>query len=451
MAVDYSYKNRFDEAIAKQQEQEINKFNHNNIILPTDELQAITSEIIPGPYPGIMAFMVDHILSIANKPQPELSILSTLIGMAASIGGNYKLPGGGRLNLYGLGISPTGSGKEKAMFACTSLASIAGADIIGMPGSGAGLEDSLSELGTKLLLNIDEVAHFIAAMNDNKQSHMASLSGNLLKLFTASRNNYITRKLANSSNNQQKICVNPCVSFLGFACPERLGEALGSALNIDDGLMGRMLVVNGREGVKPNRDKSELQLPEVLINRAKMVNSTRETVLSFTAEANEKLDDLIQEFDSSSIKSTNPFEKNLKVRSFEKCEKIAGVLAVWDFPEEPVIGLNEVLWAESFVKYSDNEIIKFTCNHLHGGRVQADASKIIKIINKFKNGELTPATQSQRELLKIPGTFPKTVILKATHLAKHDFDIAIDHLIDLGDINIGIKNLNGYDFKVIFS
>jgi hypothetical protein len=402
------------------------------------------------PYHGVMDAVVKQILHIANKPQPELTILSTLIGMASAIGGNYKLPGGGRLNLYGIGISGTGTGKDKPMRAGVYLAGIGGSEIIGMPGSGAALEDSLEENNTKLLLNIDEVAHFIAAMNDSKQTHMASVSSNLLKLFSASSSIYVTRKLANSSGNTQKTCINPCVSLLGFACPDKLGEAFGSSANIADGLIGRLLFAIGRENVSPRRSNTDLHFHSDITNIGKAINHSDEIVISYSKEADSRLEELMNIFDSSSISSTNPFAKDLKMRSFEKCERIAGILAVWETPNKPVITIEHVEWAEMFINYSDDAILKFSGNNMHGGEVQSNAEKIRRVINKMRSGEIIPTKDVFRDILKFPGNFPRSSILKASKLAKKDFDLAIDHLIDLDEVKIGIKELNGESYKVIF-
>jgi hypothetical protein len=413
-----------------------------------------TYKIIPlssiSAYPGLMDAVVKSVLHVANKPQPELTILSALIGMAAAIGGNYKLPGGGRMNLYGVGISETGTGKDKAMLGGVCVAGMGGADSIGQPGSGAALEDALSEYGTKLLLNIDEAAHFIAAMNDNKQTHMASLSGNLLKLYSASSHKYTTRKLANSSMNEQKTCFNPCVSLLGFACPEKLGAAFGGSSNVDDGLMGRILFVNGRDGVKPRRSRSDIHFHSDIIDIGKAINNAREITVSFSSDADAHLDVLIDEFDSFASGTDNPFAKNLRARSFEKCERIAGVLAVWDDPDRPVITLSHVLWAESFVKYSDSAILKFTSNYMHGGKVQADAAKVLSIFSKFRSGDLKATKQLYIDAMAVPGCYPRTSILKASHMDKKEFDAAIEHLIDLREIHTGVSRFGDVEIKMLF-
>lgn len=402
--------------------------------LPALKWKVPKHRIIPNdvimPFNGVMEAVVKQVLHIANKPQPELTILSALIGMASAIGGNYKLNDGTRLNLYGIGISSTGTGKDKAMLAGTSLALMAGATTGGQPGSGAALEDSLNENGTKLLLEIDEAAHFIAAMNDQKQTHMASLSGNLLKLFSASRSKYVTRKLANSSGNEQKVCITPCVSMLGFACPEKLGAAFGSGNNIDDGLMGRILFANGRENVKPLRGRAELHFDQEISAIASLINCSHDITIKFDDEADSRLDFLIDFFDTESMTSTNPFAKNLKTRSFEKCLKVAAVLSVWDCPQKPVITGNHVNWAESFIKYSDDAVLKFTEANFHGGLVQTNADKIMKIVGKINRGELKPHVSYNNSILD-KNVIPKSFALRNSHLSKKDFDDAINHLADL--------------------
>jgi hypothetical protein len=389
----------------------------------------ILHEIL-APFPGVMKALVEETLRVANKPQPELSILSALIGMAASIGGNYKTPGGQRFNLYGIGISGTGTGKDKAMLPAIMLSKVAGAELGGQPGSGAALEDMLEERGTKILLNMDEVAHFIASMNDIKQTHMASLAGYLLKLFSASRGVYHTRRLANSSNNAQKECINPCVSLMGFACPEKLGDAFGNSSNIEDGLMGRVLFVSGRDSVKPRRDQGEFAIPGFVIDTCKKISFNQDITLEIDYQADSELDRVLMDFDNESGSSSNPFAKALKMRSYEKCERVAGVLAVFDNPAQPVIRLQHIEWAEMFIKYCDKEILEFTSKHLHGGQVQSDAAKITSLIDRFGSGALKATNKIHSVMIK-DKYFPRSLLLKNSKLCKRDFDFAIDHLTDL--------------------
>lgn len=386
------------------------------------------------PYQGVMEKIVNETLRIANKPQPELTILSALIGMASCIGGDYKMPGGTRFNLYGIGISKTGTGKDQAMMASTVVSMSSGAELGGQPGSGAALEDMLEPQGTRILLNIDEIAHFIGAMNDSKQTHMASLGSNLLKLFSYSNKIYKTRRLANSSNNEQKECIHPCVSMIGFSCPEKLGEVLGKSSNVEDGLLGRILFVNGLPDVRPRRSRGEFLLPMEADIKAKLISKCNGIILRIDDDADRKLDELLYEFDSAGISSTNPFARSLKMRSYEKCERIAGVLAIWDNPENPSISLSNVLWAEMFIKHSDSTVLGFSDDHMHYGQVQADAAKIKTYMNKILSGEIKPQSNRQSELIR-GGYIPRALALKATKLCVKDFDVAVGHLAALEEVS----------------
>jgi hypothetical protein len=235
---------------------------------------------------------------------------------------------------------------------------------------------------------------------------------------------------------------------LGFACPEKLGEAFGSASNIDDGLIGRVLFAKGLDDVKPMRDKGEFKLPYYVSAIAKAINNNADIVIQFDDDADKLLDELILLYDSASVSSDNPFARNLKTRSYEKLERIAGVLSVWSGHGKPIIKKEHVEWSKAFIDYSDSIILAFTGNHVHGGKVQNDAAKIVAVIDRVLSGEI--------KMLKIPhikivemGILPRSAILKASHLAKKDFDIAIEHLEGIEKLFSGNVELDGEQYKAL--
>jgi hypothetical protein len=403
------------------------------------------------PFPGLMTEIVDSALKDAHKPQKELTILSVLLGMSSTCTGEYILPGGGRLNLYGTGIAGTGCGKEHPRNVAELIAGAGCCQVIGQPGSGAGLEDLL-ESNKNLLMGIDEIAHLMEAINgSNKAPYLIDLAGNLLRLFTASKGIYRTRALAKG-----KVCVesaksihHPCVNLLGFATPEKLGKAV-SVGNIEDGLLGRMLFAMGSDDMQPRRVRHSFFLPCSVIERVKEINRfTQDVHISMTPEANSLLDSLIIEFDTAGKQATTLFERALKMRSFEKCERIAGVLAVWDAPEKPLVNVDHVKWAANFVKYSDSTVIKFCADFMHGGQVQADAALILKTMTRVLDGELVPSKAKESRHIKAK-RMPWAFVLKASRLSKKDFDETVNYLIDLGEIEVAsvtTKEMNGREYK----
>ena len=407
------------------------------------------------PFPGLMAEMIESILTTAHKPQPELTTLAVLIGMAAAIPGHYMLPGDGRLNLYGTGISGTGTGKEHPRHGAELIAEACGCNVVGKPGSGAGLEDLL-EPNKNLLLGIDEIAHLLEALEgSNKPPYLIDLSGNLLKLFTQSKGTYRTRPLAKTKGFESaKSIQHPCVSLIGFATPEKLGKA-ASVSSIEDGLLGRVLFAMGRDDVPPRRGLNQFMLNDAVLERAQHINSinggfVQEVHITIDPIANSRLDSVLLDFDTSATQATTLFSRALKMRSYEKCERIAGVLAVWDDPQQPVVNVDHVQWAARFVNLSDATVTKFCADFMHNGQVQADAALILKTMKRTLNGELKPQKANEAAHIKA-GRLPWSFILRATkQLDKKAFDCAIAYLVDMNEVEScerATKELNGREYK----
>jgi hypothetical protein len=406
------------------------------------------------PFYGFMSEIVEAALKDAHKPQPELTILAVLIGMSSACTGEYVLPGGGRLNLYGTGVAGTGGGKDHPRCVAELIAGAGCCHVIGQPASGEGLEDLL-ESNKNIFISIDETAHLMEAINgSNKPPYLITLAGNLLKLFTASKGIYRTRALAKAKANSEsaRAIYNPCVNMLGFATPEKLGKAVSIA-NIEDGLLGRNLFAMGSDGVPPKRVKFQFLLSYAVIERARKIgNSNRNVHISMASDANILLDELLISFDTNALSATTSFERALKMRSFEKCERIAGVLAVWEDPEKPLVNVDHVKWAASFVMYSDNTVIRFCADFMHGGEVQSHAALIIKTMMRVLAGELVPSKAKEVAHIKL-GRLPWAFGLKASRLSKKEFDDAVNYLIDLGEVEIMMieaKGMNGQQYKSKF-
>jgi len=171
--------------------------------------------------------------------------------------------------------------------------------------------------------------------------------------------------------------------------------------------------------------------------------------ISMTSDANILLDELLISFDTNALQATTLFERALKMRSYEKCERIAGVLAVWDDPEKPLVNVDHVRWAANFVKYSDNTVIRFCTNFMHGGEVQTNAALIIKTMKRVLVGKLVPSKAKEVAHIKA-GRLPWTFGLKASRLSKKEFDDAVSYLVDLGEmevVTVVTKEKNGREYK----
>jgi len=404
---------------------------------PPDTALQEAAVAFPAPYPGPMAELCAAALKAAPKPQSELTTLAVVIGMAAACGSYYVLPGGGRVHLYGCGIAETGAGKDLPRHVAVLLAQQAHVRLIGKPASGPGLEDALvSHQG--ILIEIDELAHLLAAVNASRApAYLIELAANLLRLFSASNGTYHTRVKADGK--PPRTIDNPAVSLIGFTTPEKLGQAV-SEENIADGLLGRFLFALGREDVPPRRVHEHLVLPDSVkravlgVAMAKNFFPIRgETAIGIDDDANQLLDDLMQEFHRIGRAATSPFAKALHVRSYEKAERIAGVLAAWSNPAKPVITPDHVQWAAQAVRASNDTVLRFTRDYMHGGDEQKNAAKLKKLLRRVISGELKPQRTPEVEAIKA-GWVTRSMLLRVSKLDKKQFDMAVAYLGDLGDI-----------------
>lgn len=393
--------------------------------------------------------MVDvcrNVLDTAMAPQPHLTTLAVLIGMAGSIGGRYHLPSGGRLNLYGICIADSGTGKDHPQGVARQIAGEAEAKILGKPASGQALEDELDDYAA-IFLGIDEIAHLFESINGkNKAPHLIELAAMLLRLFSDSKRTYYTRSRAKAKGvTPGRPIPHPCLSVLGFATPQKLGESVTIG-NVEDGLLGRMLFAPGLKDVDTRRIFTPFDLddrakeckalwnrpPPHLENPPGNIPRLDDAIhrVRYTPEADAALDQLMTEINAAKKATEEAFDRALMARTFEKAERVAGVLAVWDKPEHPVMTAEHVGWAASLVRASNAVARGFVRDHVHEGDVLKYAERVKDTMQKMMEGKIKPMRTSWARLKRDHNLLAKSWVLKASKLGKPEFDKAIDHLID---------------------
>lgn len=338
----------------------------------------------PKPYPGVMETMVNETLKTAVIPQPDLTTMGVLIGMAGACGGHYYLPTGMRLNLYGLCISPTASGKDQIRYAATMMTTAASALTLGCPASGAGLQDALPDNGG-CLVDIDEAAHLFANMNaKGAAGYMIDLAKELLHLFTAGRGVYRLRSKARTAGaTPARTINNPSMSFFGVTTGEKLSTAV-TLDNMTDGLIGRFLFAKGDGTVIGKWGAQQLILPAAIeLTGARLAWApSGNRAITHTLDVAPLMDTWFREYRQDIVADSTNLAAAFSSRAAEKIERIAGVLAVWENPEAPVIDKSKLTWAKAFVEASNSVIVDFLQNDLGG--VSEDMQDALKLLDRLK-------------------------------------------------------------------
>lgn len=401
----------------------------------------------PAPFPGVMADLVACANASAYKPQPRLNMLASIVGMAACINGEYSTRSGGRFNLYGVGSLQSGGGKDNPRILAETLAGMGGATIHGRPASGAGLEDSLQARRNQLV-SIDEVAHILQAVNDPRApAHIVDIAATLLKLYSASRSVYNKRLLAKAPGKakDESACVpHPCVSVLGFATPEGLADAFNDK-NFTDGLMARMIFVAGDPDVPARRPGAGFVIPDavdITVPQFAQIDALAfaagpmpvgQIVVQESPKIGSILDRLVTEMDSVRDKSL-AVAPSLYARSYEKMERIACVLAIWEAPQAPVLREEHIEWARQMVLASDAAMLDFVAGKMHSNETAKLAGKLREIIRKALDGELKFQRDIERAAVQEAGCVSRSQVLRVSKADKTSVDKALAYMQDLGEL-----------------
>jgi hypothetical protein len=392
------------------------------------KVDAIAPRSLPDPFPGFMADVIDLALATAHKRQPAMTLLGVLVAMASACGSKIYLPDGMRLNLFGLCAAPTASGKDHILHVSGEIARAAGARRLGEFASGAGLEDALCEGG--IFASIDEIAHVLSARADKGGQHVRDVEKMLLKLFSASKGDYYTRLKAGVPSR----CVsNPSLNLMGFAVPSKLGEALTEG-DIGSGLLNRMLIAVGDGAARPQPgSREQFELDARMISKLESL-CFASGAISFSVPAAYRVEELKAElYDAEQRLPEEAPARLLLGRKLEKALRIAGVLSVFDLPGSPQIDMAHLDWAINFVEMSDGMLLQFIEQHMHGGKVQANAAKVMEIARALLHFPPEKCRPSEAQAME-NGSAPISLVAKRCHLNVSDMKDAIAQLEMCGDM-----------------
>ncbi|MFO1043947.1 MAG: bifunctional DNA primase/polymerase [Planctomycetaceae bacterium] len=213
---------------------------------------------------GLLQEIINFNLRTAIKPQPELALAGAIALCATIFGRKVQDDFGTRSNIYIVGISPSGSGKDHARRINKLLLADCGADAMFIDdlASDAGLHVGLG-LSPALLLQLDEFGRFIAATgNPGKHPWMYKIITVLMKLYSSSGDVYKGPMYADASKNLTVYSPN-CVLY-GTTVPHSFFANLTTE-SLSDGFLNRLLVIESSNGDPDSQTPQPLEPPEMLM------------------------------------------------------------------------------------------------------------------------------------------------------------------------------------------
>lgn len=332
----------------------------------TDTSSNLVASTIQPP-PGLVGEIAQFIHSAAPRPVPEIAIAAAVGLMAGICGRAYNVSGTG-LNQYILCLAMTGAGKEAMASGIDKIINEVqkqfpiAVEFIGPSeiASGQALVKYLSNKSQCFVSVLGEFGLRLRSMSSDKANGAEiALRRMLLDLYNKSGYGQVARpSIYADSDKNTNLIMSPSFSILGESTPERFYEVLTEEM-ISEGLLPRFMMIE-YHGKRPalNENAINTNPPEKLISKiaqlmayAKTNMHERKVInIEFTHEANQ----ILREFDKFADNQINSTDseilQQLWNRAHIKVLKISGLLAVGIDSHNPIINIEQVMWAKNIVE-----------------------------------------------------------------------------------------------------
>ena len=384
-----------------------------------EEIPDSIGPIDPGPFPahllevpGILADTCQYMLDSSHRPQPILALGAGLSLLSVITGRRVMDEIGTRPNLYGLGVAPSGAGKEAPRSAVKEILWQAGAGaMLGESiASHAGLVTHTGQQPSMVWL-IDEIGRWLRGISaaGDKATHLSGIVTNFMKFYTSSHSVYLGDAYADVAKRVE--IHQPNVVLFGTTVPESLYQGL-TADSVADGFLSRVLLWEGPTTRPRKRKPKVMGPPAYLVDQVRAwVNWTPGTgnlagmhpkplVITSTREAGAMLD----EFDEECDKAQDQEESQLGTlwsRAAEKARKLALLHTCSRMvPGEPIqIDAEAAKWACELSKYLTQRLIHLAYQWVADGAFDARRKRVLRAIQEsggagITGSELCRKTQS---------------------------------------------------------
>lgn len=350
-----------------------------------------------GPLRGGMKEMVDLILAYAPSPRPELALGASLALFSTAMGRRYQTPSGLLSNLYIVGLSPSGKGKDLPVNAPAQVLMLAGETGQRMVGgsevvSARGLMTAVESSPT-LYIPLDEMGKLIQSMQDPR-GHLKEAVTVLLKLYSQSQSIFKGAMYANNKERPTTVIHRPCLGFYGVSNPHAFWDKLNRS-SISDGLLPRFILLPDRMADSPPpRRLRRAVYPDSLVNHVRdCINGAGSGYTTFPSGdgsamapspfvvqyADDAADDFEYEMRLRQYNMTKTVDLDMQPfvnRIAENAIKMAMVKAVSENPEHPMLSVSDMEWGWAISERSVREFIEQAAGNISENEYEAKAKAV---------------------------------------------------------------------------
>jgi len=348
---------------------------------------------------GLLQEIINFNLRTAIKPQPELALAGAIALCATIFGRKVQDDYGTRPNIYIVGISPSGSGKDQARRVNKLLLSSTGGNEMFQDdlASDAGLHVAINA-SPAVLIQLDEFGRFLAATgNPGKHPWMFKIITVLLKLYSSSGDVYKGPSYADASKNLTVHFPN-CVLY-GTTVPHSFFASLGTE-SLSDGFFNRLLIVESSNGDPDPQVPAPFELPYILTETVRwwiQHNPGSGNLVSMVPTARHLISttDAIRVFTetSSAVRERQRAEESRGTQIWGRCYENARKLALihqcsLDY-QATEISEASANWGCRLAMHLTTRIDQLAQEHVSDGEFDALAKKLLRFVRDGGEGGRT--------------------------------------------------------------
>lgn len=353
--------------------------------LTSDTPSAFPAHLLDAP--GLVGQISRYIDSTAMYPLPDLALAASIAFCGALYGQRIRSETDARTNIYMVGLSPSGSGKDHARQVIARILAAAdwGEMLIGEAASGAGLLKGIEDAKCVALGLWDEFGHILKHMTGaNAPSHIREVSEIMTKMFSSANSHYLGKQYANRDAKNPRVDLNqPCFSLYATTVPTRFFEALTSS-EVLDGFLPRMLIIESQYyAIEPLLGKQK-EVPESLIKKIQQIKNMPTSgigSINFTPEPStiafeDEARTLYYEFNKSCRIKAKDGSRYAAIynRAPEHAIKLALVAH-----EGVTISERVMRWGIEMSTHCCSQLIKAVHDRLSDNAVEADVNKMFQV------------------------------------------------------------------------
>lgn len=365
---------------------------------------------------GLIADIARHTLSQSFTPNPVLAYSGALAAVAHLAGRRFRTAANTRPNLYVCAHGWSGVGKESPRKTNREIVKACGMiDTIGDDfRSGEAIQDALLTTA-KLLCQYDEVDALFETLKKGKDTVALNIMGEMLKQWGSSASFAKRRLLANSRKGAKddttgKVVYHPHFTLFATGITKQMYKAISDKLAMN-GFFARLIMFDAGKRTAPVVPVYQ-PIADDVVARCRMVCGADENprrdldpkdewtgnVVPETADAKVAAMQISAEADTQFDDEDDGARNALWSRAFEKCNRLALVLAISDEPGAPAITAEHYKLAHDIVWHSTVEQLKF----LEKYGSETDYEDLQKqFLNALERGR-TPHRWLLRNKLRIP-------------------------------------------------